>query len=324
MPSVTKDFHMTDTNKTAVSSNPSLHVSKPSWLKTSIPTGETYFNIKRDLRGRKLYTVCEEAKCPNIGQCWNTNTATFMVLGEVCTRGCRFCNVKTGNPNGWLDSDEPRQVAESAAVMKLRYVVITMVDRDDLDDGGAAHVAAVVREVKRLNPGIVVELLAGDFKGSDEALRVILAERPEVYAHNIETVERLSPRVRDARASYRQSLKALKRVREIAQDMDGYRVFTKSALMLGLGEDEWEVKQSLQDLREVGVEFVTMGQYMRPSNKHLSIKRFAHPDEFDRLGSFAASIGFISVASAPLVRSSYKAHEFYAKALEHLVKSQVS
>lgn len=288
-----------------------LHIGKPAWLKTNIPTGETYFNIKRDLRDRKLYTVCEEAKCPNIATCWNTNTATFMVLGEVCTRGCRFCNVKTGNPNGWLDDNEPRQVAESSALMKLKYVVITMVDRDDLPDGGAAHVARVIREVKEKNPGIIVELLAGDFRGSDDALKVILAEKPHVYAHNIETIERLSPRVRDARANYRQSLQSLAKIKEFAD----YDVFTKSAIMLGLGEEESEVEASLRDLREIGCDFVNMGQYMRPTNKHLSIKRFAHPDEFDRLGKYAESIGFSAVASAPLVRSSYKAHEYYAKAI---------
>jgi lipoic acid synthetase len=198
--------------------------------------------------------------------------------------------------------------------MGLKYVVITMVDRDDLPDGGAAHVAEVIREVKKVNPGIIVELLAGDFKGSEDALRVILAERPEVYAHNIETVERLSPRVRDARASYRQSLKALKAVREIAD----YRVITKSAIMLGLGEEEAEVNKSLEDLREAGVEFINIGQYMRPTNKHLSIKRFAHPDEFDRYKAYADSIGFLAVASAPLVRSSYKAHEYYANAQSRL------
>lgn len=294
--------------------NRSLHVGKPAWLKTPIPTGETYFNIKRDLRGRKLFTVCEEAKCPNIGQCWNTNTATFMVLGEVCTRGCRFCNVKTGNPNGWLDEAEPRQVAESAALMKLKYVVITMVDRDDLDDGGAEHVAKVIREVRKLNPGIVIELLAGDFRGSKSAIDVIVAEKPEVYAHNIETVERLSPRVRDARANYRQSLAALSYVREAAN----YRVFTKSAIMLGLGEDESEVRKSLVDLREVGVEFINIGQYMRPTNKHLAIKRFAHPDEFARLKDYAESVGFIAVASSPLVRSSYKARDYYVGAMNKL------
>ncbi len=303
---------MSSSDSTTPEMNRSLHIGKPAWLKTPIPTGETYFNIKRDLRDRKLYTVCEEAKCPNIGHCWNTNTATFMVLGEVCTRGCRFCNVKTGNPNGWLDKDEPRQVAESAALMKLKYVVITMVDRDDLPDGGAAHVAEVIRVVREQNPSIVIELLAGDFKGSEDALKTILAERPDVYAHNIETIERLSPRVRDARANYRQSIKALQRVRELAD----YRVYTKSAIMLGLGEEEVEVQKSLEDLREAGVEFINMGQYMRPTNKHLAIKRFAHPDEFQRLGDYAESIGFIAVASAPLVRSSYKAHEYYAQALK--------
>jgi lipoic acid synthetase len=302
------------TSTTPADQNRLLHVGKPSWLKTPIPTGETYFNIKRDLRGRKLYTVCEEAKCPNIGHCWNTNTATFMVLGEVCTRACRFCNVKTGNPEGWLDADEPRQVAESSALMKLKYVVITMVDRDDLPDGGAAHVARVIREVRALNPGIIIELLAGDFKGSTDALKVILAERPEVYAHNIETVERLSPRVRDARAKYRQSIEALGHVKKLAD----YRVFTKSAIMLGLGEEEEEVRSSLSDLREFGVEFINIGQYMRPSNKHLPIKRFAHPDEFERLKAYAESIGFLAVASAPLVRSSYKAHEYYADALKKM------
>jgi lipoic acid synthetase len=291
-----------------------LHIGKPAWLKTPIPTGETYFNIKRDLRGRKLFTVCEEAKCPNISGCWSSNTATFMVLGEVCTRACRFCNVKTGNPNGWLDSDEPEQVAESSALMKLKYVVITMVDRDDLPDGGAAHVAKVVRAVKDRNPGIIVELLAGDFKGSIDAIQTILEERPEVYAHNIETVERLSPRVRDGRASYRQSLKALKSVKEVAS----YPVFTKSAIMLGLGETEEEVKQSLRDLRDHNCDFINMGQYMRPTNKHLSIKRFAHPDEFSRLGAFADTIGFSAVASAPLVRSSYKANEYFEKAMQKL------
>jgi lipoic acid synthetase len=198
--------------------------------------------------------------------------------------------------------------------MKLKYVVITMVDRDDLPDGGATHVARVIREVRALNPGIIIELLAGDFKGSTDALKVILAERPEVYAHNIETVERLSPRVRDARAKYRQSIEALGHVKKLA----GYRVFTKSAIMLGLGEEEGEVRSSLSDLREFGVEFINIGQYMRPSNKHLPIKRFAHPDEFERLKAYAESIGFLAVASAPLVRSSYKAHEYYAGALKKM------
>ena len=203
-------------DNTAEKNNRKLHVGKPAWLKTAIPTGKTFFDIKKDLRGRKLATVCEEAKCPNIGECWNTRTATFMVLGDTCTRACRFCNVKTGNPAGFLDSEEPMQVAESSKLMKLKYVVITMVDRDDLDDGGADHVAEVMRQVKQLNPGIIIELLAGDFNGSIDAVNMIANTGVEVYAHNIETVERLSPRVRDRRADYRQSLEVLKHVKTVA------------------------------------------------------------------------------------------------------------
>ncbi len=289
-----------------------LHIDKPRWLKTTIPTGETYFQIKRELRAQNLYTVCEEAKCPNIGECWNTNTATFMILGDTCTRGCRFCNVKTGNPQGWLDPEEAVKTAESARIMKLKYVVITMVDRDDLPDGGAAHVGEVVRAVRALNPGIRVELLAGDFRGDADCLGTVVRDRPDVYAHNLETVERLTPRVRDRRASYRQSLEVLAAVKRLSP----VPIFTKSALMLGLGEDIEEVKASLRDMREFGVDFVTMGQYMRPTKKHLSIKRFVQPEEFEVLGAYAKEIGFRSVASAPLVRSSYKAGEFFQAAVQ--------
>lgn len=296
------------------SSRPRLELNKPDWLKTKIPTGRVFFDIKKDLRERKLATVCEEAKCPNIEKCWNTNTATFMVLGDTCTRGCRFCNVKTGNPNGWLDHDEPRQVAESTQLMKLKYVVITMVDRDDLEDGGAAHVARVLSEIKILNPDTRIELLAGDFNGSMASIQTILQVRPEVYAHNIETVERLSPRVRDARASYRQSLLTLEHVKRNA----GYSVYTKSALMLGLGEEREEIIASLKDLRASEVDFITIGQYMRPSKKHLSIKRWVHPDEFKEIGDIAYSLGFKGVASSPLVRSSYMAREFYEQATGQL------
>jgi lipoic acid synthetase len=288
-----------------------LHVKKPAWLKTPIPTGDEFFAIKRDLRDRKLFTVCEEAKCPNISSCWSTRTATFMVLGETCTRGCRFCNVKTGNPAGWLDPKEPDQVAESSLGMKLKYVVITMVDRDDLEDGGARHVAKVVEVVKEKNSGIRVELLAGDFRGHKASLEVILGSRPDVYAHNLETIRRLTPRVRDARASYQQSLDVLKYVKAAAN----YKLYTKSALMLGLGETEDEVKESLDDLRAIDCDFVTLGQYMRPTSKHLSIKRFAHPDEFERLKQYAQSIGFLGVASGPLVRSSYRAGELFEAAV---------
>lgn len=300
-----------DTIMTAVRPEKPLHVGKPSWLKTKIPTGDTYFRIKRDLREKNLFTVCEEAKCPNIGECWNTNTATFMVLGDTCTRACRFCNVKTGSPEGWLDLDEPRKTAVSAQIMGLKYVVITMVDRDDLPDGGATHVGRVVTEVKAKNPGIVVELLAGDFQENDRALETILNSKPEVFAHNLETVKELTPRVRDARAGYKQSLRVLRRVKELA----GHQIFTKSALMLGLGESREQVVNCLKDMREYGVDFLTIGQYMRPTKRHLSIKRFVSPEEFEEYRQLAVALGFKSVAASPLVRSSYKAHKFYQQAI---------
>ncbi|MES2744466.1 MAG: lipoyl synthase [Bdellovibrionota bacterium] len=289
-----------------------LHINKPTWLKTKIPTGDTFFEIKRDLRSKNLFTVCEEAKCPNISECWSTNTATFMILGDTCTRACRFCNVKTGNPGGWLDDNEPAKTAESVAMMKLKYAVLTMVDRDDLEDGGSAHVKRTFEAIRVASPSTLLEFLGGDFQEKDDSLHMVLSARPEVFAHNIETVERLTPRVRDARATYRRSLAVLKRVKELAP----YEVFTKSAIMLGLGEKPDEVVQALKDLRENNVDFITIGQYMRPSKRHLSIKEFVPPEQFDELGAIAKELGFLSVASGPLVRSSYRASEFYAKALQ--------
>ncbi len=287
-----------------------LHIKKPEWLKTKIPTGSTFFDIKRDLRERNLFTVCEEAKCPNIGQCWNKGTATFMVLGDTCTRACRFCNVKTGNPGGWLDPEEPQKTAESAKLMGLKYVVITMVDRDDLEDGGADHVAKVITAVREANPGIRIEILAGDFRMRRESLATLIAAKPDVFAHNLETVSRLTPRVRDARASYQQSLDVLALVKSMAD----YPIYTKSALMLGLGESIEEVTDALRDLRQFNVDFITLGQYMRPTKKHLAIKRWVEPREFDELAGKAKELGFKSVASGPLVRSSYNAAEYFAKA----------
>ena len=288
-----------------------LHINKPKWLKTKIPTGKVYFDIKKDLRSRKLVTVCEEAKCPNIGECWNTKTATFMVLGDTCTRACRFCNVKTGNPEGFIDLQEPQQVARSSQIMQLKYVVITMVDRDDLTDGGAGHVRKVIDTVKEHNLGIKVELLAGDFRGLDSAMEEILSAKPEVYAHNLETVERLTPRVRDARASYLQSLQSLAAVKKMAN----YPVLTKSALMLGLGEKKDEIIKSMNDLREAGVDLLTIGQYMRPTKKHLSVKEWVSPDVFMELEGIAKNLGFLGVVCGPLVRSSYRAREFYQEAI---------
>ena len=300
-----------DENVTTAIEKP-LHIGKPTWLKTEIPKGEVFFKIKKDLREKNLFTVCEEAKCPNISECWSTNTATFMILGDTCTRGCRFCHVKTGDPQGWLDAKEPENTAESIRVMGLKYAVITMVDRDDLPDGGAAHVDSVFAKIREQSPATKLEFLGGDFRAMTASLTRVLQQRPEVFAHNIETVERLTPRVRDRRASYHQSLEVLQRVKELAP----YPILTKSAIMLGLGEEITEVEQALADLRQYGVDYVTLGQYMRPTKKHLSIKTFVTPEIFADLKETALKLGFLSVAAGPLVRSSYRAYDFYQQAIE--------
>ena len=283
--------------------------SKPKWLQTTIPHGATYFKIVDNLRSRNLVTVCQEAKCPNISQCWNTGTATFMVLGDTCTRACRFCHIKTGNPQGFVDFQEPQRVADSVAVMGLDYAVITMVDRDDLEDGGAEHLARVVAEVRKVRPQIKVELLTSDFAGAERPLQTIAKCAPQVFAHNIETVERLTPRVRDARASYRQSLAVLNNFKRLRPE-----IFTKSSLMLGLGEQREEIEQTLDDLRQQRVDLLTLGQYMRPTRKHLTVKRYLPPQEFNELQNYAESLGFQAVASGPLVRSSYRAKDFFEAA----------
>jgi len=285
---------------------------KPQWLKVGLTGGDILYSIKKELREKKLYTVCEEAKCPNISGCWNTGTATFMIMGDTCTRGCRFCHIKTGNPEGLLDSEEPFKVAESIHTMKLSYAVITMVDRDDLPDGGAAHIAKTIEAIQNQNPKTRVEILAGDFRGQEESiLKIIHAGRGlDVFAHNIETVNRLSPRVRDARANYNQSLTVL----ENALRLGPKGMLTKSAIMLGLGEEFSEVEESLYDLRNIGVEIVTIGQYLQPTPKHLTVKRFVHPDEFEFWKKVAKQMGFKAIASGPLVRSSYKASELFPEA----------
>jgi lipoic acid synthetase len=234
-----------------------------------------------------------------------------MILGDTCTRACRFCNVKTGNPEGKLDPHEAEKTAQSVAMMKLKYAVLTMVDRDDLEDGGADHIKSVFNAIRQSSPQTLLEFLGGDFCAKDSSLLTMLQARPEVFAHNIETVERLTPRVRDARASYRQSLAVLARVKELAD----YPVLTKSAIMLGLGETMDEVAEALRDLRTHKVDFITIGQYMRPSKRHLAIKEFIDPARFGELEALANELGFLSCASGPLVRSSYKASEFYAKAM---------
>lgn len=281
---------------------------KPKWLKSEQIKGERLYEIKRNLREGQLYTVCEEARCPNISECWNSGTATFMILGDTCTRGCRFCAVKTGNPGGLLDPNEPMNTALNIKRMKLDYAVITMVDRDDLPDGGAAHIASTIEAIQDENPGLILEILAGDFQGKEEPLKKVLyaGKGLDVFAHNLETVRRLSPRVRDARAKYDQSLSVLKNSKVLRPE-----TFTKSAIMLGLGEEATEIEECLRDMRDVGVEIVTIGQYLQPSNKHLTIKRFVHPDEFKHWEKVATDLGFKGVASGPLVRSSYKAAHLF-------------
>ncbi|MEY2979996.1 MAG: lipoyl synthase [Planctomycetota bacterium] len=283
---------------------------KPAWLKVPVPHGPNVARLTGLLRKQGLHTVCEEARCPNMGECWAGGTATFMVLGDTCTRGCRFCAVKThakGNP---VDAAEPEKVAEASVSMGLRYVVLTMVDRDDLEDGGAAHVAATIAAIKRRDPEILVEALTGDFQAKDEQIQAVLDGGPDVFAHNVETVLRLTPRVRDAKCSYVRSLAVLRRAKELSPG-----VVTKSSIMLGLGESEREVDQAMDDLREHGVDVVTFGQYLRPTLKHLPVREHITPARFKAFEQRALRKGFLYVASGPLVRSSYKAAEFYIEGM---------
>jgi lipoic acid synthetase len=284
---------------------------KPDWLKVPIPAGPTVANLEKVLRERNLHTVCEEARCPNMGECWAGGTATFMVLGDTCTRGCRFCAVKTHSQGNPVDADEPEKVAESCVAMGLKYVVLTMVDRDDLPDGGADHVAQTIAAIKRRNPDMLVEALVGDWlanehHSSEAMIQKVLAGRPDVYAHNVETVLRLTPRVRDHRCSYVRSLETLRTAKRLDPN-----VVTKSSLMLGLGESDREVEQAMDDLREYGVDVVTFGQYLRPTLKHLPVREHVTPARFAALEQRALKKGFLYVAAGPLVRSSYKAAEYY-------------
>jgi len=296
-----------------MSSSPPKRITpgpKPAWLKVPIPSGPTVARITGLLRDRGLHTVCEEARCPNMGECWADGTATFMVLGDTCTRGCRFCAVKTHSQGVPVDAAEPAKVAEATVAMKLRYVVLTMVDRDDLEDGGAAHVAQTIAAIKERDPEILVEALTGDFQGHRDQIARVLAGKPDVFAHNVETVLRLTARVRDQRCSYMQTMKVLAAAKEIDPD-----VVTKSSIMLGLGETDRELEQTMDDLREHHVDVVTFGQYLRPSIKHLPVKEHVSPGRFKALEQRALRKGFLYVASGPLVRSSYKAAEFYIEGM---------
>jgi len=289
-----------------------LSTKKPEWLKIRPPGGEAYTQIKSLLRERKLHTVCEEAHCPNVAECWASGTATFMLGGDTCTRACRFCAIKTARIPPPLDPEEPFHVAESIAALGLHYVVLTSVDRDDLKDGGAHHFAATIREIKRLDPTIAVEALVPDFRGDTEAVKIIVDSGLDVYAHNIETVRSLQYRVRDPRANYEQSLATLRYAKTYAAKI-GHEMYTKSAIMMGLGETEAEVVEAFDDLRAYDVDVLTMGQYLRPSLSHLPVEKYVTPDEFTSFGKQAEAKGFLYVASGPMVRSSYRAAELFLK-----------
>jgi lipoic acid synthetase len=287
---------------------------KPEWLKIRPPAGENYSKIKGLLRERGLHTVCEEAHCPNVAECWASGTATFMLGTEVCTRACRFCAVKTARRPPPLDPEEPYKIAEAVAALKLKYVVLTSVDRDDLPDGGASHFATTIRELKRLDPGLLVEALVPDFRGNEADVATLVESGLDVYAHNIETVYRLQYRVRDPRAGYAQSLNTLRFARAHARSR-GQVLHTKSAIMLGLGEEQPEILQAFSDLRDAGVDVITLGQYLRPSLSHLPVERYYSPDEFASLEKQAQAAGFLYVAAGPMVRSSYKAAELFLEGL---------
>lgn len=282
----------------------------PEWIRTRPPRGAQYPEVRDLLNRLQLGTVCREARCPNLSECWSAGTATLMLLGTDCTRRCGFCAVTTHWPNGAVDLTEPARVAEAVETWGLRYVVLTQVCRDDLDDGGAAHLAETVRQIRDRAPAVLVELLIGDLAGSDAALETLLVDPPDVLAHNLETVRSLSPVVRDRRAAYDRSLRVLER----AKALGGECLVTKSSIMLGLGESEGELAGALSDLRAAHVDLLTLGQYLRPSPAHLPVQRYIPPDEFDRWKEAAIALGFAGAESGPLVRSSYHAEELYRSA----------
>jgi lipoic acid synthetase len=274
---------------------------KPDWIRVKVPVSPEVSRIKSMLRERKLSSVCEEAACPNLGECFSNGTATFMIMGDICTRRCPFCDVAHGRPNA-LDENEPRELAEAIAELGLKYVVVTSVDRDDLRDGGARHFADCISETRRLSPAVRVEVLVPDFRGRmDIALEVLAAEAPDVFNHNLETVPSLYKQCRPG-SDYQWSLDLLKKYKDLRPD-----VLTKSGLMLGLGETPEELIQVMKDMRAHNIDMITLGQYLQPSKDHLPVDRFVHPDEFDEFGRIAKELGFVSVASGPLVRSSYHA-----------------
>lgn len=290
--------------------NREISIRKPNWLKSKIPAGKEYLEISQNLKKKGLHTVCEEAKCPNLGECWEAKTATIMILGDTCTRACKFCNVKTGNPLGVVNYQEVENSSQMVEIMNLNYVVITSVDRDDLPDYGASHFANVVKRINKDHPETKVEVLIPDFDCVEEHMHTLAKSKPFVIAQNIETVKRLTHPVRDRRAGYDKTMQALAFYKKNYPEIS-----TKSSIMVGLGETISEIKETLLDLRQQGVDIVTFGQYLQPSRKHLGVEKFYSLEEFKMLKVMAESLGFSFVASGPMVRSSYKAAD-YLKYLE--------
>jgi lipoic acid synthetase len=282
---------------------------KPDWLKVKLAHGENYDRLRRDVKAQGLHTVCQEAMCPNIGECWGAGTATIMILGDTCTRACNFCNVKTGSARGEVDWLEPKRVAEAVRDLGWSYLVLTAVDRDDLPDGGAAIFASTVRMIHKLVPHAKVECLTGDFAGDLTAVDVVLEAAPEVLAHNLETVPRLQATVRDKRANFAQSLAVLERAN--GAKAAGKVRYTKTSLMLGLGETETEIEETMDAARRAGVDIFTMGQYLQPTKRHLDVVEYVSPEKFERLRTIGVSKGFRQVVSSPLSRSSYHAEQAF-------------
>ena len=289
-------------------SEPLIPGQKPEWLRAKMPAGKGYSKTRNIVKEHRLSTVCEESMCPNIGECWNAGTATIMVLGSVCTRACRFCAVDTGNPKGWLDTEEPANTGRAVRLMGLEYVVITSVDRDDLADGGAAHYAACVQEIKKQNPSTAVEALTPDFNGVMEHVELVVDSGLDVFAQNVETVKRLTHPVRDPRAGYEQTINVLRHAKQYRPE-----VLTKTSLMLGLGERNNEIMRTMDDLREAGVDILTLGQYLRPTPNHLVVDRYVTPAEFDVYRREGLDKGFLEVVAGPMVRSSYRAEQVLQK-----------
>ena len=281
---------------------------KPSWLKIKADFNPNFYKVKEQVTEKKLYTVCEEAHCPNINECWSAGTATFMLMGSVCTRACKFCSVDTGNPRGWLDEDEPMNTAKAVQIMKLKYVVLTSVNRDDLPDGGAQHFAETVKLIKDLNPDTAVEALTPDFKGLSSSIDTIVNCGLEVFAQNIETVERLTHQVRDVRAGYQQTMDVLAESKKINP-----KVLTKTSIIVGLGETDKEIEQTMDDLIKNKVDILTIGQYLRPTLNHHPIERWVTPEEFESYRNTGLKKGFLEVMSGPMVRSSYRAERALEK-----------